>query len=254
MSTLNPASYPAVKAALIDMDGVLYDSMKYHALAWQRMMAEIGIRTDVNEFFLYEGMTGEATIDLIFRREFGRGVSKEEARRLYARKAELFVEMGRKEMMPGAKEMTEALHRAGVKCVLVTGSAQSSLISRLDEDYPGIFPKGQRVTALDVTKGKPDPEPYLKGLEIAGTRPEETIIIENAPLGVRAGVAAARAVAPEGEPSIRTFAVTTGPIPREAFEAEGPTAIFSSMPEFAAALMSLSEIPIDIQSGDYLFL
>ena len=73
--------------ALIDMDGVLYDSMPYHALAWQRMMSEQGIATDRDEFFLYEGMTGKATVDLIFRRELGRGATDEEAERLYRRKA-----------------------------------------------------------------------------------------------------------------------------------------------------------------------
>ena len=218
-----------IKAALIDMDGVLYDSMKYHARAWHTMMEEIGIKTDPDEFFLYEGMTGQATIDLIFRRVYGHGVDPQRARELYARKAEIFVNYGRKDTMPGAREMTLALADAGVKCVLVTGSAQSSLISRLDDDYPGIFPHDRRVTALDVSKGKPDPEPYLKGLSIAGTRPEETIVIENAPLGVRAGVAA----------GLKTFAVTTGPIPREYFEKENPFMIFPSMPEFAEALPAL---------------
>ena len=59
-------------AALIDMDGVLYDSMPWHARAWHRIMTEAGVECTVDEFFLYEGMTGPATIDLLFRRAFGR--------------------------------------------------------------------------------------------------------------------------------------------------------------------------------------
>ena len=86
------------------------------------------------------------------------------------------------------------------------------------------------MTALDVTNGKPDPEPYLKGLAIAGIQPQEAIVIENAPLGVRAGKAA----------GIFTVAVTTGPVPREAFEKEGADIIFPSMPAFADYLESLS--------------
>ena len=219
----------AVKAALIDMDGVLYDSMKYHTLAWQQMMREYGVECDRDEFYLYEGMTGAATIDLIFRRERGHGVSEEQVREMYHRKTELFNQLGRKEIMAGAPDMIRALQKMGVKTVLVTGSAQGSLLGRLDEDYPGVFPVGRRVTALDVTHGKPSPEPYLKGLEKAGVSAAEAIVIENAPLGVRAGVAA----------GIRTMAVTTGPIPREAFETEHPTVIYASMPEFAAALPEL---------------
>lgn len=215
--------------ALIDMDGVLYDSMPYHALAWQRMMAEQGISTDRDEFFLYEGMTGKATVDLIFQRELGRHASDEEAARLYRRKADIFVEMGEKRKMPGADRMLRALMDRGVGCVLVTGSAQNSLLDRLDEDYPGAFPADKRVTALDVSRGKPDPEPYLMGLKKAGVSKEEAFVVENAPLGVRAGKAA----------GLFTIAVTTGPIPREAFVREGADLIFPSMEAFADALPEL---------------
>lgn len=210
-------------AVLIDMDGVLYDSMPFHARAWHQMMAEQGITTDPDEFFLYEGMTGKATINLIMQRELGREADDEEARRLYSRKADLFVAAGKKQPMPGADRMLRAFQRAGIPRVLVTGSAQSSLIDSHGHDYPGAFPEGRRVTALDVTHGKPDPEPYLMGAAKAGADPRDCVVVENAPLGVRAGKAA----------GCFTVAVTTGPIPRDAFEKEGADMIFTSMPEFA---------------------
>lgn len=213
------------------MDGVLYDSMPYHTLAWQQMMREAGVVTDRDEFYLYEGMTGKATIDLIFLRELGRHASDEEAARLYRRKADIFVEMGEKHMMPGADRMLRVLMDKGVRRVLVTGSAQNSLIDRLNDDYPGAFNDDMRVTALDVKQGKPAPEPYLRGLEKAGVKADDAIVIENAPLGVRAGKAA----------GIFTIAVTTGPIPREAFEREGADLIFPSMEAFADALPQLLE-------------
>lgn len=218
-----------LKAALIDMDGVLYDSMPAHARAWRRMMAEAGINRPEEEYFLYEGMTGPATIDLLMRRHLGREAGREECRRLYARKAELFAAQGEREMMPGAAEMLAALRDAGIRRVLVTGSAQASLLDRLDLDYPGMFAAADRVTALDVTRGKPDPEPYLRGLEKAGAKPAGAIVVENAPLGVRSGVAA----------GIFTVAVATGPIPRQAFVDEHADLIFPSMPAFAKALPTL---------------
>lgn len=217
------------KAALIDMDGVLYDSMKYHTLAWQRMMSELGVECSRDEFYLYEGMTGAATIDLLFRRAFNHGCSPEKARELYAVKTRYFREIGHNEPMPGADRMLRALEKQGLRRVLVTGSSQASLLDNINNDYPGAFLPGDRITALDVTHGKPNPEPYLKGLEIAGAKPDEAIVIENAPLGVRAGKAA----------GIFTIAVTTGPIPRKEFEKEGADLIFDSMPEFADFLESL---------------
>lgn len=218
-----------VRAALIDMDGVLYDSMPWHARAWRKMFHEIGVPTDEREFFLYEGMTGQATVDTILLRETGRHSTPREARDLYRRKAAIFADEARVIPMPGADAMLRALEQAGVRRVLVTGSAQNSLLSRLDTDYPGAFETSDRVTAMDVTHGKPDPEPYLKGLAIADTDPAQTIVIENAPLGVRAGKAA----------GLFTVAVTTGPIERKAFVREGADMIFSSMPEFAEALPKL---------------
>lgn len=211
------------RGALIDMDGVLYDSMPGHTLAWQRMMQTLGVKCDRDEFYLYEGMTGPATINLLFKRELGYEVDAERAAELYKIKTRNFIEWGEPPMMPGADRMLAALARLGMKRVLVTGSGQASLFERLQRDYPGVFPDGCRVTGNDVTHGKPAPEPYLKGARLAGFDPAECIVVENAPLGVRAGKAA----------GCFTIAVTTGPIPREAFEREGADLIFPDMNSFA---------------------
>lgn len=214
------------KAALIDMDGVLYDSMSKHSKAWRQTMLEIGIDCPADEFFLYEGMTGPATINLLMKREKGMELPLEQCLRIYERKAELFRKMGSVETMPGAREMIESLMQRGMILVLVTGSAQNTLLSRLDKDYPGAFPLHRRVTANDVVNGKPHPEPYLKGLEKSCVNPEQAFVIENAPLGVRAGKSA----------GLDTVAVTTGPIPKENFIIERADFIFNSMPDFAEAL------------------
>lgn len=80
------------------------------------------------------------------------------------------------------------------------------------------------VTAFDVKYGKPNPEPYLMGLQKAGIKPNEAIVVENAPLGVRAGVAA----------GIFTVALNTGPLPDEALTSEGANLLFPSMNDFEA--------------------
>lgn len=229
------ASSLPVKAALIDMDGVLYDSMKYHTLAWQRMMSEVGVECSRDEFYLYEGMTGAATIDLLMRRAFGRSVTPEESAELYRRKTEYFRSYGEREPMPGAAAMLGELKDSGVRRVLVTGSGQQSLIGTLNHDYPGMFSDDMRVTAADVTRGKPHPEPYLRGLAKAGTICTEAIVVENAPLGVKAGHDAGCFVC----------AVTTGSIPEEEMRKAGADLVFPSMPAFAS---SLSEV-ISIMRG-----
>ena len=46
------------------------------------------------------------------------------------------------------------------------------------------------VTSDDITRGKPDPEPYLKGPRALSFAPSDCIVVEDAPAGIRAGKAA----------------------------------------------------------------
>ena len=218
-----------IKAALIDMDGVLYDSMRNHTIAWKMLFDSLGLNTDRDEFYMYEGMTGRATIQLIFKRELGVDMTDEEAREMYKIKTANFRSLPRVEAMPGAYDMLSVLSLKGVERVLVTGSGQADVINRIDQDYAGLFAADKRITAADVTHGKPSPEPYIKGQQLAGVAPEQAIFIENAPLGVQAGNASGSF----------TIAITTGPIPRQAFVDSGAHLVFESMPQFAAELPQL---------------
>ena len=228
-----------LRAALIDMDGTLYDSMRWHARAWARMVADLGIDFEEDEFYAYEGMTGKATINLILSKVGRSKVSDTEAARLYSIKANYFAADNKTEIMPGAQEMVRTLCDFGIKPVLVTGSAQSLLLERLDADFSGAFDPVKRVTATNVTHGKPAPEPYLKGLEIAEVKPREAIVIENAPLGVESGHRA----------GIFTIGVNTGPLSIELLRNAGADLVFNSMQEFAdflpELLLFLKTFPID---------
>lgn len=217
------------RAALIDMDGTLYDSMPSHAGAWRQMMLEIGVDVPLEEFFLFEGRTGASTINLLFNRELGRDASPQECQALYKRKTELFSAMPPVDPMPGAKDFLNFLKDTGVKRVLVTGSGQRSLIDRLDRDFPGAFSPDLIITSRDVTKGKPDPEPYLQAMKRAGVNYNECFVVENAPLGVEAGRAA----------HIFTIGVNTGPISPSALADAGADIIYNSMPEFSNNLPML---------------
>lgn len=223
--------YITPRVALIDMDGTLYDSMPRHARAWHRMASEIGIDCSVEEFFAYEGRTGASTINLLFQRSFGRDANAEEIKELYGRKSKYFVEQSEAPIMPGAPEMLQTLLRNDIRPVLVTGSGQQSLLTKLNRDFPGVFSEAMRVTAHDVKRGKPDPEPYLIGMKKAVATPWECIVIENAPLGVESG-ARSGALA---------IGVNTGPIDREQMILAGADVLFDSMPQFASELPSLLE-------------
>lgn len=206
------------------MDGTLYDSMPLHVKAWTRLADELRLPHSPEEFYLYEGMTGAATLDILFRRAYGRDATDEEKTTLYRRKTEYFSELPLPPVMPGALEFLEALRSRGITSVIVTGSGQGSLIGRLLKDFPGLLSEKLIITAADVKHGKPDPEPYLMAMERARATPEQSVVVENAPLGVRAGIAS----------GAYTIALTTGPIPPEKFLAERASLILPSMRALAS--------------------
>ena len=209
-----------IKAVLFDMDGVLYDSMPYHVQAWGETVLSLGMDSNPEDYYLYEGMTGGATIDIFFNRAYGHGATDEEKETIYARKAKRFVELNTiPKLMPGAKEVLEIVKRMGLKRVVVTGSGQPTLFGNLEKDYPGVFEKDLIVTSFDVKFGKPHPEPYLLGLKKAGINAHEAIVVENAPLGIQSAVSA----------GIYTIAVNTGPLHDSVLKEAGANVIFSSM-------------------------
>ena len=209
------------KAVLFDMDGVLFDSMPNHAHSWKGAMAEYGIDIDASEAYRYEGMRGVETIKILTRQHLGKEVSDEEAQSMYDTKSRWFRSCPEAQKMAGAEHLMRLVADKGLKVVIVTGSATTTLLARLQREFPGMINKDLMVTAFDVKRGKPDPQPYLKGLQKAGVSANEAIVVENAPLGVRSAVAA----------GIFTIAVNTGPLPDKALMDEECNLLFHHMNE-----------------------
>lgn len=234
---LNEKSYDKIllRTAMFDMDGVLFDSMKNHAYSWHETMKHFGLLLPYEEAYMHEGRTGAGTINIVSMRDRGHEATEEEIKEIYAYKSQLFNTLPEAERMPGAYELLCKVKQSGITPMVVTGSGQKSLLERLQQNFPNIFIEELMVTAFDVKYGKPDPEPYLMGIEKANkhfgnTIPNHTqltqsntIIIENAPLGVQAGVAS----------GCFTIAVNTGPLPDSALLDQGANILFRSMQELA---------------------
>ena len=217
------------KAILFDMDGVLFDSMPHHAKSWAQISKEFGLDMTPEDVYMYEGRTGAATINILAEKYWGRSATPEEVAKIYEEKCRLFNSYPKAPRMPGAAEVIGKAENAGLQVLVVTGSGQASLLNRLETNYPGHFPIEHVVSSKDVKYGKPNPEPYLMGLEKAGVQPWEAIVVENAPLGVRAGVAA----------NIFTVAVNTGPLADDVLLGEGANLLFPSMSAFAEQVEAL---------------
>ncbi len=209
----------SLKAVLFDMDGVLYNSMPYHAESWHKIMEERGLHLSKEEACLHAGRTGSGTINIVCQRQFGRNATEKEIKEIYKAKTEAFNSFPLALPMEGATDVLTKVKRDGLFPMIVTGSGQASLLGRLNKNFPGVFKSELMVTAFDVKYGKPNPEPYLMALNKGNLKANEAIVVENAPLGVQAAAAA----------GIFTVAVNTGPLDDNILLDAGANILFPSM-------------------------
>ena len=219
-------------AFFFDMDGVLFNSMPFHAKAWAEVMAEHGLHFTQQDCYIDEGRTGQDVIDFCIQRDQHRQATQEEIWAIYREKTERFHAQGEVKPIPGVQDVLNYLHTNGAQIWVVTGSGQKSLLDRLNalqitnhqspitnHKSQMLFSKERLITAYDVTHGKPDPEPYLKAWERSGLNKNNCFVIENAPLGVRSGKAA----------GLTVLAVNTGPLPDSVFYDEKTDHVFPDM-------------------------
>ncbi|MBQ6723612.1 MAG: HAD family phosphatase [Paludibacteraceae bacterium] len=212
---------PKIKAVFFDQDGVLYNSMPYHAVSWAWAMTKHGLPYTEMECYRNEGRTSTGVIQELHQRIFGVEASPELVAAIYKDKSSRFTQMtgGFPGIIPDVDKVLKYLRANDIQCWVVTGSGQPDLFNALNDVFDNAFTA--IITSFDVKHGKPDPEPYLKAWERSGFKKEECMVVENAPLGVRAAKAA----------GLFCCAVNTGPLPDEELAAEKADRIFHSMAE-----------------------
>ncbi|MBX3433046.1 MAG: HAD family phosphatase [Pirellulales bacterium] len=170
-------------AVLFDVDGVLADSYRPHFLSWQRMFAEIDAEFTEADFRATFGRTNPD----IFRQLYPGQLSPERMKELGDRKEILYREIVRTEFtpMPGAAELIDALAAAGF--MLGVGSSGPPENVHLSLEKLARADKfGAVITGADVTRGKPEPEVFLKGAAKLGVPPAQCAVVEDAPQGIEA--------------------------------------------------------------------
>lgn len=211
------------RAYFFDMDGVLFNSMPHHAIAWEEVMKEHGLSFTAYDCYLNEGRTGESVIREAMWKARNRDATPDEIKLIYTEKSERFQllaqQAGGTEVIDGVAEVLRYVQSSGSQIWVVTGSGMRSLLDNLNHALPPVFQSDRMITAFDVTHGKPDPEPYLKAWERSGLKKEQCFVIENAPLGIRSGKAA----------GLTVYAVNTGILTRE--DLAQADQVFDSMAE-----------------------
>ena len=208
-----------LRAVLFDMDGVLFDSMPYHADAWSKVMTDAGFNFSREDVYMNEGRTGADTINTASLAQFGKPATQELIDFLCKEKCKIFDTYPPTPRMQGAFELVQKVKDCGLTPMIVTGSGTPTLLDRIQSNFPGLFAENHIISSFHVKRGKPYPDPYLLALERGGLKPNEAIVVENAPLGVTAGVAA----------GLFTIAANTGPLKEKVLSEAGASLVYPSM-------------------------
>ncbi|MEW1646716.1 MULTISPECIES: HAD family hydrolase [unclassified Streptomyces] len=168
------------QALLFDNDGTLVSSLESVGRCWTRWAEELGITAEDFAKVELHGRTAVAiAADLLPADAVPAAVARIEALEVED------VPNGGAALLPGTRDLLDAL--PADRWAVVTSATRRLAEARLT--YAGILPK-TLVVAEDVTRGKPDPEPYLLAARRLGVDPADCVVFEDAPAGLQAGRAA----------------------------------------------------------------
>jgi beta-phosphoglucomutase len=177
---------------LWDWDGVLADSGYNFYDAYEMVLRDEGIVTNPREIYLREGEPTPRLLRAVFDRH---NVPIDDARikELVVRRREYDAGLAERRLFPSVPRLVHRLRQTGCRMVIVTGSSKKSVERLLTQDAGPMV--RCLITADDVLRGKPDPEPFLLAARALKIEPEKCIVIENAPFGIEAANSAGCAVA-----------------------------------------------------------
>ena len=166
------------KGILFDMDGVLISSIGSVVRCWKRWAKIYGIPDAEN----YEVPHGMRAIEIV--KSLRPDIDPVEGLRVIE---DMEIEdTADLKVLPGVKALLESLPPE--RWAIVTSATKRLMLGRLA--VAGL-PVPSRIISGDmVERGKPDPEPYRRGAALLGAKPEECVVVEDAPSGVGAGIAA----------------------------------------------------------------
>jgi beta-phosphoglucomutase len=181
------------KGTIFDMDGVLVDAMPFHFKAIQTAAKkEANIDIAQRDVYLLEGMPGEDMVrELLQHKRYSGNIQNINndlknldylAHRIHESKKKIFQQINASKPISGGRELVSSLR---CKKALVSGAAKQE-VNSIIEKYFGKEDFDVVVSGEDLEEGKPSPDPFRTALTRMGLTESDAIVIENAPLGIRA--------------------------------------------------------------------
>ena len=171
-----------VHAIILDMDGVITNTMPDHYRSWKVILNKINIPVTHYEVYCREGQRGIHSVRELTA-QYGVPVDDRQAREILKEKEVYFKKIVRLRFILGARTFLKRLYKNNFRLALVTGTSRHEMCRILPASLRRLF--SVIITGSDVHHGKPHPEPYLQSLKKLKLKATEAVAIENAPFGIQ---------------------------------------------------------------------
>ncbi|XBG73167.1 beta-phosphoglucomutase [Enterococcus cecorum] len=175
------------KGFVFDLDGVITDTAKFHYIAWKELGHELGIEIDLQ---FNEQLKGISRMDSLERILVHGGrendFTAEQKEELATKKNQHYVTLLQKltpeDLLPGVKDFLDQAQALGIPCAIASASKNAPFILEklgVIDEFDAI------VDPATLTKGKPDPEIFVKACELIHVAPGDAIGFEDAQAGIQ---------------------------------------------------------------------
>jgi beta-phosphoglucomutase len=172
------------KAVIFDLDGTLIDNNAYHLKTWRVYLEKLGINISEDEYRKnINGRTNKDALEYIYNKK----MTAEEAMVYALEKEALYREIYNADIKPvnGLIELLEVLYSRNIPIAIATSGIQVN-IDFMFEHIPIKKYFKEVVNSSHISKGKPDPEIYLKTASLLNIPAENCLVFEDAVVGVNA--------------------------------------------------------------------
>jgi len=177
-----------IKAALFDLDGVVFDTEPQYTVFWGAQCREFHPE--------HPGLEHEIkgqTLTQIFDKHFTANGLKDKQPLITRRLNDYEARMSY-DYVEGFEDFISQLRQRGIRTAVVTSSNLPKMQSvyRQRPEFQGLF--DTILTSEDFERSKPDPDCYLKAAQRFGVSPNECVVFEDSFNGLKAGRAAGMTV------------------------------------------------------------
>lgn len=191
----------SIEAAILDLDGVICDTAKFHYLAWKELAAEYNYNLTEQDNEQLKGVSRADSLQFILSKankqlsvnEFDEAMMKKNNHYL-----ELVSSLQPKDMLPGVEQFLSLCKNKKIPIAL--GSASRNAILVL-EKLQILHYFNAIVDANQVVNGKPHPETFIKAADMLSIIPEKCAVFEDSLSGVEAAIAGGMLAVGIGTPS-----------------------------------------------------